>query len=157
MSAIKNGQISLYCHFNKIIQGPGTSFQSAELSQENVRNVYHISNCNFHYVAILMMMSQILKSVDFTKTQKSRYLESKTLFFSWNKKDLSITHYRLLYGKISFVPKVIFKERKQKSDHKHLLFCTLLISLTAIIEFPPLIVSVFKKKKKTEKQKLSYP
>ena len=95
MSAIKNGQISLYCNFNKIIQGPGTSFQSAELSQENIRNVYHISNCNFHYVAILMMMSQILKSVDFTKTQKSRYLESKTLFFLEIKKtyQLHITGY----------------------------------------------------------------
>ena len=28
-----------------------------------------------------MMMSQILKAVDFTKTQKSIYLENKTLFF----------------------------------------------------------------------------
>ena len=28
-----------------------------------------------------MMTSQILKSVDFTKTQKSRYPENKTLFF----------------------------------------------------------------------------
>ena len=28
MSTIKNGQISLSCHFNKIIKGPGTSFQS---------------------------------------------------------------------------------------------------------------------------------
>ena len=27
-----------------------------------------------------MMTSQILKSVDFTKTQKSRYLENETLF-----------------------------------------------------------------------------
>ena len=27
------------------------------------------------------MKSQILKSVDFTKTQKSRYLETETLFF----------------------------------------------------------------------------
>ena len=25
MSTIKNDQISLYCHFNKIIKGPGTS------------------------------------------------------------------------------------------------------------------------------------
>ena len=32
------------------------------------------------------MMSQILKSVDFTKTQKSRYFENETLFFSTNKK-----------------------------------------------------------------------
>ena len=28
MSIIKNDQISLYCHFNKIIKGPETSFQS---------------------------------------------------------------------------------------------------------------------------------
>ena len=32
-------QISLYCHFNKIIKGPGTSFQSIALSQKHVRNV----------------------------------------------------------------------------------------------------------------------
>ena len=36
---------------------------------------------NFNYVAMLMMTSQILKFVDFTKTQKSTYLESETLFF----------------------------------------------------------------------------
>ena len=28
----------LYCHFNKIIKGPGTSFQSPALSQKHVRN-----------------------------------------------------------------------------------------------------------------------
>ena len=28
MSTIKNGQIWLYCHFNKIIKGPETNFQS---------------------------------------------------------------------------------------------------------------------------------
>ena len=28
-----------------------------------------------------MVTSQILKSVDFTKMQKSRYLENRTLFF----------------------------------------------------------------------------
>ena len=28
-----------------------------------------------------MMMSQILKSVDFTETEKSRYLENETLYF----------------------------------------------------------------------------
>ena len=35
---------------------------------------------------MLMMTSQILKSVDFAKTQKSRYLENETIFFSSNKK-----------------------------------------------------------------------
>ena len=33
-----------------------------------------------------MMISQILKSVDFKKTQKSRYLEDKTLLFLHIKK-----------------------------------------------------------------------
>ena len=37
--------------------------------------------CNFHIEAMFMMTSQILKSVDFTKTQKSRHLENETLFF----------------------------------------------------------------------------
>ena len=41
--------------------------------------------CNFHYVAMPMMISQILKSVDFTKTQKSRYLENKTFFLQIKK------------------------------------------------------------------------
>ena len=44
MSTIKNGHISLYCHFNKIIEGPGTSFQFPALSQNNVRNVCHTAH-----------------------------------------------------------------------------------------------------------------
>ena len=38
-----------------------------------------------------MMTSQILKFVDFTKTQKSRYLENEKLFFL-QIKNLLITH-----------------------------------------------------------------
>ena len=41
---------------------------------------------NFHYEAMLMMTSQILKSVDVTKTQKSAYLVNKTLLFPQRKK-----------------------------------------------------------------------
>ena len=37
MSIIKNGQISLFCHFNKIIKG--SSFQSPALNQKHFRNV----------------------------------------------------------------------------------------------------------------------
>ena len=33
----------LYWHFNKIIKGPGTSFQSPALSQKNVRNVCRVA------------------------------------------------------------------------------------------------------------------
>ena len=36
MLTIKNGQILLYCYFNKIIKGPGTSFQFAVLSQKYI-------------------------------------------------------------------------------------------------------------------------
>ena len=76
---IKNSQVSLYCHFNKIIKWPGTSFQSATLTQKHIRNVcqtaqlyltkYYLGfKCNFHYAAMSMMTPEILKSVDFTKT-----------------------------------------------------------------------------------------
>ena len=41
MLTIKNDQISLYCHSNKIIKGPGTSFQSPALIRKHVRNVCH--------------------------------------------------------------------------------------------------------------------
>ena len=91
MSTIKNGQISLYYHFNKIIKGPGTSFHSPALSQNMLEmfSIQHTSSwANFiliilriHYVAMPMTTSQILKSVDFKKIQKSRYLENKTKYF----------------------------------------------------------------------------
>ena len=38
-----------------------------------------------------MMMSQVWKFVDFKKTQKSRYLESETLFFLQIKKFINYT------------------------------------------------------------------
>ena len=41
MSTIKNGQIFLYCYFNKIIKETGTTFQSPAFSQKHVRNVFH--------------------------------------------------------------------------------------------------------------------
>ena len=47
-----------------------------------------------------MMTSQILKSVDFTETQKSRYLENETLFFIQIKK-FNYTSRATLLQKIS--------------------------------------------------------
>ena len=38
MSTIQNGQILLYCHFNKIMKEPGTSFQSTAFMKKHVRN-----------------------------------------------------------------------------------------------------------------------
>ena len=44
MPTIQNGQISLYCNFNEIIKGSGTSFQPAALRQKYVRNVCHTAH-----------------------------------------------------------------------------------------------------------------
>ena len=54
-----------------------------------------------------MMMSQILKYVNFTKAHKFRYLENKTLFLLQIKNSL-ITHQGLLYGKNIFLVELIF-------------------------------------------------
>ena len=53
-----------------------------------------------------MMTSQILKSVDFTKTQKSRYLENETFFLQI--KTLCIKGYFM--ARNSFVAEVTFNE-----------------------------------------------
>ena len=52
-----------------------------------------------------MMILQILKAVDFTKTQKSRYLKNETLFFLQIKKFIK----GYLIVKNGFVAEVIFK------------------------------------------------
>ena len=52
MSTIKNDHISLYCHFNKIVKGPETSFQFPALSQKHVRNICHTVHLHltkFHF------------------------------------------------------------------------------------------------------------
>ena len=52
MSTIKNGQILLYCHFDKIIKGPGTSFQPPAFNQKHVRNICHTAHLyltKFHF------------------------------------------------------------------------------------------------------------
>ena len=56
-----------------------------------------------------MMMSQIWKSEDFTKIQKTRYRENETLFLFQIKKKLLIVHQELLNGNNSFVAEVTFK------------------------------------------------
>ena len=63
-----------------------------------------------------MLTPQILESVNFTKTQKSRYLE-KIFFLKKNKKSL-IAHQGLLYDKKSFVAEVTFSRRPQNQKNK---------------------------------------
>ena len=56
-----------------------------------------------------VMASQILKSVDFTKTEKSRYLENETSFFLQIKKFINYTARATLLQKNSFVAEATFK------------------------------------------------
>ena len=64
-----------------------------------------------------MMTSQILKSVDFTKTQKSTYLEKEKLFLLQIKKSL-ITYQGLLYCKNSFVAEANFNKKYRNTSQK---------------------------------------
>ena len=59
---------------------------------------------------MLMMTSQILKSMDSTKTQKYQYLESETLFFYSNKGYFMTEN--------SFVAVVTFKVQNKYKKHK---------------------------------------
>ena len=52
-----------------------------------------------------MMMSQILKSVDFTKAQKSRYIDNKTLFFLQIKKFINYTL------RVTLLQKIVLQQR----------------------------------------------
>ena len=61
---------------------------------------------------MLMMIPQILKSLDFTKTQKSRCLENETLFFLQIKKFINYTSRAILLQKNWFVLEVTFKQTK---------------------------------------------
>ena len=56
--------------------------------------------CNFHYESMPMMTSQILRSADFTKSQKPRYLENETLFSLQIKKLINYTSKATLRQKI---------------------------------------------------------
>ena len=122
-----------HCHFNKIIKEPGTSFQSPAFSQKHVRNVCYTAHqyltkfnfnrnkkleirfkrnkrkCNLHYATKPMMTSQNLKSACFTKTQKSRYLGNKKLFFLQIKIFINYTLRAAFMTNNSFAAEVTFK------------------------------------------------
>ena len=91
--------ILLYCQFNKIIQGPGTSFQFPALNQKHVRNVCHTihqhltkfyfdatkdsketvkSVTSIYYAAMSMMMLEVLK---FKNQKNLDILRTKHYFF----------------------------------------------------------------------------
>ena len=70
--------------------------------------------CNFHYVEIPKMTSQTLKSMDSTKTKRSRYLENETLFFTQMKKFINYASKATVLQKISCVAEVTFKKTFKK-------------------------------------------
>ena len=81
------------CQFNKTIKGPGTSFQFpvSSIEPKTWKKIFFIQHtniwpnfilivlrikknkhkCNFYYIAMPMMMSQIFNSMDFTGFQKN--------------------------------------------------------------------------------------
>ena len=61
-----------------------------------------------------MMMSQILECVDFIKTQKSRYLENETLYFSSNIKNHELHIKGYFIAKNSFVAEVKYCDKIQE-------------------------------------------
>ena len=77
---------------------------------------------NFHYVAIAYDAQKILKSVTFIETQKSRYLENKTLFFLQTKKFINYTSRVTLFQKKknSFVAEVTLNTISDKANQKDL-------------------------------------
>ena len=60
---------------------------------------------------MLMMMPEILRSVHFTKTQKSKYLENKTLFFLQIKKFINNTSRATLLRIRIFVTDIDLKKK----------------------------------------------
>ena len=60
------------------------------------------------YVEMPLMTSQILKFVNFTETQKSRYLEKKTFFLQVKKFNNYISIKGYFIAKNNLVPEVTF-------------------------------------------------
>ena len=58
-----------------------------------------------------MMTSQILQYMDFTETQKSKYLQKETLFYLEIKKIINYTSKTTLWQKNIFVAELTFKYR----------------------------------------------
>ena len=62
-----------------------------------------------------MMMSQIFKFVNFTKTQKSSYLQNEVLFFLQIRKFINYTSRAILWEN-TFVAEVIFIRKDSMSS-----------------------------------------
>ena len=67
MSTIKNDQILRFCHFNKIMKEPRTSFQSPVFSQKQVRNICHTAYYNHGHN--IMRIYDVLPKFPFTTSE----------------------------------------------------------------------------------------
>ena len=76
------------------------------------------NKCNFHYLVMHMITSQVLNSVNFTKTLKSRYLENKTFFFFQLKNFINCPSRATLWQK-RFVAKITFNRRPKNHKNKN--------------------------------------
>ena len=112
MSTMKNDQMSLYCHFNKIIKGPATSFQSPAFSQKHAWNIFHtvhlyLTKFNVDRIrdSLSCTMQQCLwwrhKIWNLRASQKHKNLDiTRTKhYFSFRKKNSLLTHQALLDDK----------------------------------------------------------
>ena len=85
------------------------------------------------------MTSQILKFLDFTKTQKSKYLESKENIIFY-------TSRATLLQKVAFVTEVIFNTRNRELNFKNTLWTLCPVSLfnvfSGYMRFDALIIDI---------------
>ena len=109
MSTIKNEQILLYCHFNEIIKGPETSFQSFVLSQEYVRNICYtydaldLAKFHFHSIYLRFKKNKQFFCRNDKKSFEKLFISSKYHIF-W----LSYEYFSLLCD-VFFAKKVHFQ------------------------------------------------
>ena len=104
MSAMKNGQISLYCHFNKIIKEHETRFQSPNLGQImlEIFVLKHTSIwLNFIFKVLRIQKKQALPMMTPQK-QKNLDISRTKQYFFFELKKLLITRQGLLYDKKYF-------------------------------------------------------
>ena len=120
MATMKNSQILPYFHFNKIIKGPGTIFQSQALAQKHVKNVYYTVHylSRFYFdgtydskeisLSITSIIWQCLWIRGFHKNKNLDISRMKDFFFKL--KDSLVAHFKCYFmAKINFAVQVTFK------------------------------------------------
>ena len=137
MFTIKNGQIWLYCHFNKMIKGSEITFTVSNNELKHVTNVCHTAQqylTKFHFdstqdskelsinVTSIMQQYQLINACGFHKNIKI-YISREQNIFSWDKKN----HYLHIKGysmaKNSFVEEVAFQVNESNKNCYAAILC----------------------------------